>query len=73
MLKEALEAHLQWMYDDGDVLPDPHDSVTIDMSEDCEYPNPPGYYVVIEQLSIAMPTAKQTGAVKPSSRELTAA
>ena len=54
-LKGALEAHLQWMKDDGDPIPSPSDAVTVDMEPDKEFPQPRGYYVVVERLSITMP------------------
>jgi predicted RNase H-like HicB family nuclease len=57
MLKGALEAHLQWMKDDGDPLA-PSDSVTVEMEPDPEFPQPAGYYVIVEKLSITMPRSK---------------
>ena len=73
-LKSALEAHLQWMKNDGDTLPQASMSTTVDMTEDREFPNPPGYYVVVEWLEVAMPKAKQRRTTrKQGSRELVAA
>ena len=72
-LKGALESHLQWMHDDGDLIPDPSSKVTVDMNDDPEFPNPPGYYVVVEPLEITLPKLKRTSSRKTSSRELTAA
>ena len=72
-LKGALEAHLKWMNDDGDPLPQPSPLVTVDMTPDPEFPNPPGYYVVVEQLSILLPAKRQSRTRKQSTRELTAA
>jgi predicted RNase H-like HicB family nuclease len=62
MLKGALESHLQWMQDDGDPIPNASDEVTVDMEPDAEFPQPRGYYVIVERLSITMPKAK---AAKP--------
>jgi len=72
-LKGALEAHLQWMRDDGDVLPEASAAVTVDMADDPEFPNPPGYYVVVEHLEVALPRKKRTHSRKSDSHELTAA
>ena len=75
-LRAALEAHLQWMQDDGDTLPSPSNSATVDMSDDPEFPNPEGYYVIVEQLEVTMPKPKNkrmTAPRKRSARELTAA
>ena len=58
MLKGALEAHLQWMSDDGDPIPSPTDTVTVDMEPDREYPQPKGYYVIVERLNVTMPKSK---------------
>ncbi len=57
-LKGALEAHLQWMSNDGDRIPAPSETVTVDMEQDAKYPRPRSYYVVVEKLSIALPRAK---------------
>ncbi len=72
-LRGALEAHLQWMRDDGDVISDASDKVTIDMKDDPEFPNPPGYYVIVEPLEVTMPKKKRAPTRKPAMRELTAA
>lgn len=72
-LKGALESHLQWMHDDDDPIPVPSSSVTVDMQNDPEFPNPPGYYVVVEPLEITLPKKKRTTARKSPTRELTAA
>ena len=73
MLKSALEAHLQWLQDDGDPIPTESDQVTVDMEDDAEFPHKPGYYVVVEKLDISMPKRKRTSSRKSSLRELTAA
>jgi predicted RNase H-like HicB family nuclease len=57
-LKGALEAHLQWLAADGDTIPSPSDTVTVDMEQDPEFPHPRGYYVVVEKLNISMPKPK---------------
>jgi predicted RNase H-like HicB family nuclease len=57
-LKGALEAHLQWLSDDGDPIPTASDTVTVDMEPDAEFPHPRGYYVVVERLSISIPKPK---------------
>jgi hypothetical protein len=43
------------------------------MKPDAEFPQPPGYYVVVEKLNVAMPKKKRTLNRKESARELTAA
>jgi predicted RNase H-like HicB family nuclease len=72
-LRGALEAHLQWLQGDGEVIPPASLKVTVDMKEDREFPNPSGYYVVVERLDIALPRKKRTSNRKPGMRELTAA
>jgi predicted RNase H-like HicB family nuclease len=72
-LKGALEAHLQWLQDDGDTIPEASPAVTVDLANDPEFPNPPGYYVVVEKLDIALPKKKRTSPRKSAMRELTAA
>jgi predicted RNase H-like HicB family nuclease len=57
-LKSALEVHLQWMYDDGDSIPAASDAVTVDMEPDAEFPQPRGYYVIVERLGVSMPKPK---------------
>jgi predicted RNase H-like HicB family nuclease len=57
-LKGALESHLQWMHDDGDTIPNASDEVTVDMEPDAEFPQPRGYYVIVEKLTIKMPKVK---------------
>lgn len=73
MLKEALEAHLQWMRDDGDPISDPMEEVTVDMKADPEFPNPPGYYVIVEPLQLTMPKKKRSTTRRPATRELAGA
>jgi predicted RNase H-like HicB family nuclease len=73
MLKGALESHLQWMQNDGDPIPRPSDSVTVDMEPDAEFPQPRGYYVVVEKLNITMPRKKiPTSRLKRVSKPVTA-
>jgi predicted RNase H-like HicB family nuclease len=69
-LKGALEAHLQWMEDDGDPIPEPSETVTVDMEPDAEYPQPRGYQVIVERLGLKMPKSKTT---KPKLRPKRAA
>jgi predicted RNase H-like HicB family nuclease len=57
-LKGALEAHLQWMKNDGDPIPEPSETVTVDMEPDAEYPQPRGYHVIVERLGLKMPRSK---------------
>jgi len=57
-LKGALESHLQWMQDDGDAIPESSGEVTVDMEPDAEFPQPRGYYVIVEMLAIKMPKAR---------------
>lgn len=70
--KEALEAHLQWLQDDGEILPMPSSEVTVDLKQDKKSPYPKGYYVIVERLEVALPRKKRTPARKPM-RELNAA
>jgi predicted RNase H-like HicB family nuclease len=72
-LKSALEAHLQWLQDDGDAIPAASDQVTVDMEDDAEFPHKPGYYVIVERLDIPMPKKRRSSHRKSSLRELTAA
>jgi predicted RNase H-like HicB family nuclease len=72
-LKSALEAHLQWLQDDGDAIPEASDHVMVDMEDDAEFPHKPGYYVIVEKLDISMPKKKRSSNRKSSMRELTAA
>jgi predicted RNase H-like HicB family nuclease len=60
VLKGALEAHLQWMKDDGDPIPAASDAVTVDMEPDAEFPQPRGYHVIVEMLSVSMPNPKRS-------------
>lgn len=64
-LKSALESHLQWMSDDGDPIPTASETVTVDLEPDAEFPQPSGYYVIVERLDIAIPKAKAEKAAKP--------
>ena len=64
-LRGALEAHLQWLADDGDPIPEASETVTVDMEPDPEFPQPRGYYVVVEKLSVSVPKSK------PSKRRVT--
>ena len=64
-LRGALEAHLQWLADDGDPIPEASETVTVDMEPDPEFPQPRGYYVVVEKLSVSVPKSK------PSKRRAT--
>lgn len=73
MLKGALEAHLQWLEDDGDPIPAASSKITVNMKSDPEFPNPPGYYVVVERLNLAMPKKRPNSTRKPALRELATA
>ena len=55
MMTEALEGHLQWMFDDGDPLPEPNDNV-VDFSE--ETPANGVEHCHVEWLAVRMPTEK---------------
>lgn len=57
-LKGALESHLQWLQDDGDPIPAPSETITVDMEADAEFPQPKGYYVVVERVALDMPKGK---------------
>jgi len=74
--KSALESHLAWMQEDGDTLPEASQTITLDITEDPEFPNPRGYYVVVERLTVALPKkAKKlaSGRKANAARELVAA
>jgi predicted RNase H-like HicB family nuclease len=73
MLKSALEAHLQWLKDDGDLIPTASDQVTVDIKNDAKFPYKPGYYAIVEKLNISMPKRKRASNRKSVLRELTAA
>jgi predicted RNase H-like HicB family nuclease len=72
-LRGALEAHLQWIQDDGDAIPEASAAVTVDMASDREFPNPPGYCVIVENLEVILPKKKRASNRKTAMRELTAA
>ena len=74
-LASALGSHLQWMSDDGEVLPQASESATVNMQNDPEFPNPPGYYVIVEWLGVTLPKVKTKRSTlrKASTRELVAA
>ncbi len=55
MMTEALEGHLQWMFDDGDPLPEAEDN-TVDFSE--ETPANGVEHCHVEWLTIRIPTEK---------------
>ena len=55
MMREALEAHLQWMADDGDPLPFPKTRSVEFTEEDLSVADPEHYFIV-ESLEIEMPT-----------------
>jgi predicted RNase H-like HicB family nuclease len=57
-LRGAIEAHLKWLADEGDRIPDASETVTVDMEADPEFPQPRGYYVVVEKLNVSMPKFK---------------
>lgn len=73
MLKSALEAHLQWLQDDGDPIPEASATVTVDMNPDPEFPQPQGYYVIVERLDVVVPKKKRQPNRKSSTRVLAAA
>ena len=68
-LKDALESHLQWMHDDGDSIPKASPAVTVELEDDPEFPNPSGYYLVVEKLEVLLPTKKRSVAHKNPARE----
>ena len=72
-LKGALESHLQWLEDDGAAIPRASARVTVDMKPDPEFPQPRGYYVIVEQLEVELPKKKRPALRKTSLRELTTA
>ena len=68
-LKSALESHLQWMQDDGDAIPEPSSETTLDMSDDPEFPDPPGYYVIVEKIDLVLPRKKRSSTRRSQTRE----
>ena len=73
MLREALEAHLQWLQKDGDDIPIASPVVTVNLKDDPDFPNPLGYYVVVEQLEVSLPRKRRGLISKTTMRERTAA
>jgi predicted RNase H-like HicB family nuclease len=71
MLKSALEAHLQWLQDDGDLIPSASDYVTVDLKDKAARRH--GYHVIVERLDISMPKRKRASTRRSSMRELSAA
>ncbi len=71
-LQGALESHLQWLMNDGEPIPEASALVTVDLADDPEFPNPVGYYVVVERLAVTLPKKKRVTR-KSEARELTAA
>ncbi len=73
-LAGALESHLEWMKKDGEQEPPASATTTVDLQNDPEFPNPPGYYVVVEWLDIKLPKARtKKTPTRKASRELVAA
>lgn len=65
MMEEALEAHLQWMANDGDPLPIAK-TRSVEFTEEDLSADDPEHYFIVESLDIEMP------ATEPIHRELTA-
>lgn len=72
-LKSALEAHLQWLEDDGDPIPKASARVTVDLTPSPQVRQPRGYYAIVEQLDVALPRKKRATPRKAALRQLTAA
>jgi predicted RNase H-like HicB family nuclease len=72
-LKGALEAHLQWLENDGDPIPEASAKVTVDLTPDPKFRQPRGYYAIVEQLDVALPRRKRTATRKTPHRQLSAA
>lgn len=72
-MKEALESHLQWMFDDGDPLPEATAKTVEYDDEDKEFPYPAGYYFVVEKLEVTLPSRKKHSPSKRSTRPRKAA
>jgi predicted RNase H-like HicB family nuclease len=72
-LKSALEAHLQWLEDDGDAIPKASAKVTVDLTPYPQIRQPRGYYAIVEQLEVALPRRKRSVSRKTPHRQLTAA
>ena len=58
MMREALEAHLQWMANDGDALPEAK-TMRVEFSKEDISTSDPEHYFVIEWLEVDMPVAPQ--------------
>lgn len=56
MMREALEAHLQWMANDGDPVPVPR-TMKVEFSEEDVSVSDPEHYFVVEFLEIDVPVA----------------
>jgi predicted RNase H-like HicB family nuclease len=54
MMREALDAHLQWMADDGDPMPVAKTRVVELTDEDLSV-NDPEHYFIVESLELDMP------------------
>ena len=72
-LKEALEAHLQWMFDDGDPIPQATAKTVEYEDDDREFPYPADYYFVVEKLEIELPSSKKISPTRRAPRTRKAA
>jgi len=63
-MREAIESHLQWMYDDGDPLPEATAKTVVYEDEDDEFPLPPGYYFIVEKLEVTLPARRKLSPTK---------
>jgi hypothetical protein len=55
MMREALEAHLQWMANDGDEIPEAR-TMQVEFTDEDTKPNNPDHYVV-EWLEVKLPVS----------------
>jgi predicted RNase H-like HicB family nuclease len=56
MMREALEAHLQWMANDGDEIPEAR-TMQVEFTDEDIKPNNPDHYFVVEWLEVKLPVS----------------
>jgi len=67
-MREAIESHLQWMFDDGEPIPEATAKTVAYEDEDKEFPYPPGYYFIVEKLEVKLPSRKKLSPTKRAQR-----
>jgi hypothetical protein len=56
MMRAALEAHLQWMANDGDEIPEAR-TMQVEFTDEDIKPNNPDHYFVVEWLEVKLPVS----------------